>query len=397
MITAQVTADITYLGVDDKQTELFEALWPIPQGISYNSYLIIDEKTALIDTVAQKFNQDFIQTLQNILGGRKLDYLILNHMEPDHSGTLTKIKKLYPEAIIVGNHKTAAFAHGFYQISKNQINQIETGDKISLGDHKLIFERTTMVHWPESMVVFEKNSGTLFSSDIFGGFKTVNGRPLAAQHPNLSEYINQARQYFAAVLGAHTRPTAKALDQLKSFPIKTIAPAHGLVWQNKKDQIFNLYKQWSQFESEPGIVIVYGSMYGFTKKTALLICQQLKKEQVEVKLLNAAHTSIAELLNYIWQYQGLVIASCTHNNHLFPPIKNLLDALETRRVKSKFLAVIGSYSWTGGALRYLKKFAQNSKLEIIEPQFKIQYQLDEQTRQQALALSENLIKRVKDQ
>jgi flavorubredoxin len=395
MLTTKLSDQIIYLGANDNEIKKFEALWDIPQGVSYNSYLILDKKTALIDTVEQKFNQEFIQLVQKTLDGRSLDYLILNHMEPDHSGTLNQIKELYPELKIIGNHKTTGFIQGFYHLPTDQVQEVSSGDKFSLGKHQLIFLQVSMVHWPESMVTFEETNGILFSSDVFGGFKTVDDQPLADQHQDLTDYINQARQYFATVLGAHTRPTARALKQLSDLPIKTIAPAHGLVWQKNHQEIFQLYEKWSNFQADAGVTIIYGSMYGFTEQIAQLVADTLQQKNIKVSLFNAAETSLSEQLNKIWQYQGLIIASCTYNNKLFPPIKNLINGLEDRRLQNRLLGIIGSYSWTGGAMRFLSEFAQNSKLELIEPQFETQYSLNEKSEKQAIELAENFMKALK--
>lgn len=396
MTTTSLTNQISLISVDDTQIKKFEALWDIPQGVSYNSYLILDEKTALIDTVEKKFSQEFIKTLQKKLAGKPLDYLVINHMEPDHSGTLLKIVELYPEIKIIGNHKTVSFAEGFYKIKTNQFQEIKTGDKLSLGKHDLIFHQVPMVHWPESMVCFENHSGILFSSDIFGGFKTVEKQPLADQLQDLEPYLDQARQYFATVLGAHTRPTSRALKTLADLPIKAIAPGHGLVWQEKNNVIIDHYQKWSEYSAEPGVTIVVGSMYGFTEEITQLITDKLQEKNIKVSLLNAAKVPLSEQLNKIWQYQGLIIASCTYNNKLFPPIKNLLDALEDRRLQQRYLGIIGSYSWTGGAMRFLTEFAENSKLKLIEPQIETQYGMNEESKKLAISLAENFIKKIKD-
>lgn len=389
MLTTKLTNQVIYLGANDNEIKKFEALWDISQGISYNSYLILDKKTALIDTVEQKFNQEFVQLVQKTLNGRTLDYLVLNHMEPDHSGTLSQIKKLYPSLKIIGNHKTTGFIQGFYHLPTDQVQEISSGDKLSLGQHQLVFIQVPMAHWPESMVAFEETTGILFSSDVFGGFKTVDDQPLADKRQDLTDYIDQARLYFATVLGAHTRPTARALKQLPSLAIKTIAPAHGLVWQKTHQKILQLYQDWNNFHAEAGVTIIYGSMYGFTKQLAQLISNTLQEKNIKVSLLNVAETQLSEQLNKVWQYQGLIIASCTYNNKLFPPIKNLVDALEDRRLQDRLLGIVGSYSWTGGAMRFLSEYAQNSKLTLIKPQLETQYGLNKESEKQAKELAEN--------
>lgn len=394
MTTKKLTDLIHYLGVDDNDLELFESLWEIPQGISYNCYLINDNKTVLIDTVEKRFNQQLLKNIKTILKDKPLDYLVINHMEPDHSGTIKEIQAAYPKITIVGNHKTAGFAQGFYDIPEDQIQEVKTGDTLSLGKSELKFFQTPMLHWPESMVSYDTENKILFSSDLFGGFKTTNNEPLADSHNDLTEYIDQARQYFATVLGAYTRPAKRALSQLSDLEINCVAPAHGLVWQNNSKQIIDLYDQWSNFVAEPGVTIVVGSMYGFTAAMAELIQKQLEAKKIPVKMMNAAHTSLGEQLAAIWQYQAVIIGSCTYNNGLFPKIKNLLDALEERKIQNRCLGIFGSYSWTGGAMRFLQKFAEDSKLDLVEPQFETQYKLNQQSEKEAILLAENIGKKI---
>lgn len=396
MIIKQLNNNIFYLGVNDQSTLLFEALWPIPQGISYNCYLINDEKTVLIDTVKKEFNQELITAISSILKDKPLDYLVINHMEPDHSGTLSKLKQLYPNLTVVGNHKTVSFMQGFYDIAETGIKQVATGDKLALGKYNLEFIQTAMVHWPESMVTYETVTHTLFSSDLFGGYKAVEDQPFADDRLDLEIFIDEARQYFATVLGATTRAAHKTLVALTKLNIQTIAPGHGLVWQKKAKQIMSLYQDWAEFKAKPGVTIVYGSMYGFTQEIAQLMAEQLKQEKIPVNLLNVSQTNLAALLNSIWQYQGLIIGSCTYNNGLFPVIKTLLDALADRKLKNKYLGIFSSYSWTGGAMRFLTEFAENSKLELIQPQFETQYKLNQESKKAALTLAKNMAKALKN-
>ena len=394
MTTKKITGEIYYFGAQDNDLKLFESLWKIPDGISYNCYLINDEKTALIDTVEKRFNQELLENIKTILKDKHLDYLVINHMEPDHSGTIKEIQATYPKVTIVGNHKTAGFAQGFYDIPENQIKEVKTGDSLQLGKHQLKFHQTPMLHWPESMVSYEEKTKTLFSSDLFGGFKTVGDEPFADDHNDLTEYIDQARQYFATVLGAYTRPAKKTLNMLSNLEIDCVAPAHGLMWQKNSKKIIDLYQQWSELKGKPGVVIIVGSMYGFTREMAQLIKNQLETKKIPAKTMNAAQTTLGEQLAEVWQSQGVIIGSCTYNNGLFPPIKYLINALKERKIQNRYLGIFGSYSWTGGAMRFLEEFAGNSKLNLVEPQFETQYKLDEQSKKEAIKLAENMANKI---
>lgn len=403
-VVNQLTSAIKVFSANDHQLQLFENLWQIPQGVTYHSYLINDKQTALIDTVEERFGPDLLKYLKLQLGSKTLNYLILNHMEPDHSGTLQLIVENFPQVVIIGNHKTAQFVEGYYDIAQDQVKQIAAGEELDLGQHQLQFWPTPMVHWPESMVVFEKSSKTLFSSDIFGGYKTVENQPFADQHTNLDKFIDQARVYFATVVGAHTRPTLKSLKQLTALEIKHIAPAHGLVWrQNTLTQqppyIFDLYQRWSQYlpdtDQHLGVTVVVGSMYGHTLIVGRTLQAALEKEQIAVDLLDASQTSLAQQLNLIWKNRGLIIGSCTYTNSVFPPIKQLLDALLDRKLQNKVLGIFSSHSWTGGAMRHLNEYAQKSKLELISPQFEMQYKLKKEVKKEADLLAANMIQAIK--
>jgi len=394
IIHQPLTDQIHYLGVNDTETDLFEALWPLEQGVTYNAYLILDEHPCLIDTVEEKFSQEFIAKLQEILQNKKLEYLVINHMEPDHSGSLVELKKIYPDLKIIGNHKTALFVQGFYQVPEDQVQQVKTGDSLSLGQHELQFTQTPMVHWPESMVTFETKTSILFSSDIFGGFKTLEQGIFAKNYKNLTEFEAETRRYFSNIIGAYTRPAARALKNLKKLEIKMVAPGHGLVWQEQPKTIINWYKKWASLEAEPGATIIHGSMYGHTTEMAQVIADYLTTKNIKVNLLDAARTHTSHLINSIWQYQGLIIGAATYTNDIFPPIRTLLHALSERKIHDRYFGYFGSYSWTGGAYKALDQFAKNSKMEILEPSFRVQYSLNNETKKQALELAKNLAQKL---
>jgi flavorubredoxin len=386
-----LTDDIYYLGVDDQQTDLFEALWPLPYGVSYNSFLIKDKKTALIDAVEKKFSHDYLQKIEQILKNQPLDYLIINHMEPDHSGSVKALISKYPNLKIVGNHKTVGFLQGFYNINEDKVHQVKTGDSLSLGKHQLEFTQIPMVHWPETMVTYESSQNVLFSGDAFGGFKTLEGKIFDDDHKNLEEYIDEARRYFANILGAYTRPTSRAIKNLSKLKIKTLAPAHGLVWRKNPEKIIESYRKWSQQETEKGVVIAYGSMYGHTKKMAQMLAAELEEKKIAIKIHDAARVHRSFILKDIWQYQGLILASSTYTNDLFPPMAHLVRSLSERKIKNHIVGLIGNYSWTGGAMRKMDQFVENNKLELLEPKIRTQYGSDEKTEGQIKKLAKNLL------
>ncbi len=390
MNSQKILNNIVCFTANDNKIKKFENLWDLNSGISYNCYLLKGKKNTLIDTVEKKFSNELIANLKTELKDQSLDYLVINHMEPDHSGTVLALIKKYPNLKLIGNHKTTVFAKGFYDLDEKRFVQVSDGDSLELAEYKLEFHQTPMVHWPESMVALENNQGILFSSDIFGGYKTVNDQVLADKRNDLDEFLDQARAYFATVIGGYTRPALASLKKFKALNINCIAPAHGLVWKKNYQQIFELYLQWSQYltdnEKSVGVTIIIGSMYGHTWQIGELIKRELVAKGIQVDLLDASLTSQTELLNCVWKNQGLVIGSCTYSNGLLPPVKNILDALEDRKMKNKKLGIFSSHSWTGGAMRFLKEYAVKSKLELIEPIFETQYMMNSESNKNAILL-----------
>lgn len=390
-----LTSQIFHLGVDDQLTDLFEALWPLPFGVSYNAYLIKDEKSALIDAVDQKFSQDYLQKIEQILDSRPVDYLVTNHMEPDHSGSVKALISKYPDLKIVGNHKTVGFLQGFYDVNEDRVHQVKTGDSLSLGKHQLEFTQIPMVHWPETMVTYESSQNVLFSGDAFGGFKALKGKIFDDDHDDLKEYVDEARRYFANILGAYSRPTGRAIKNLSKLKVKTLAPAHGLVWRKHPEKIIELYRKWSQQETEKGVVIVYGSMYGHTKKMAQTLTAELEKQKIATKIHDAARVHRSFILKDIWQYEGLVLASSTYTNGLFPPISHLVKSLTERKIKNRLVGLIGNYSWTGGAMREMEQFVEGNKLQLVEPRIRTQYGPDDEITDQIKNMANKLASKLK--
>lgn len=363
--TVKVTKDVYYIGINDRRLELFENLWPIPHGVAYNSYLINDKKVALIDTVLGNQLFEYISNIKSIIGeGKSIDYLIVNHMEPDHSGSLKAIVKLYPNIKIVGNQKTIGMIHDFYQI-KDNIHIVEDGDTLDLGSHKLKFYMTPMVHWPETMMTFEENNGILFSGDAFGSFGSLDGG-IFDDEIDLDFLEGEMRRYYSNIVGKYGAMVQKAIKKLSGADIKYICATHGPVWRSNLDFVISLYDKWSKYEGEEGVVIIYGTMYGNTGQMADTIARSLTDEGIKnVKVYDASKTHPSYLISDVWKYKGLIIGSCAYNAGLFPPIRELVHKLQNRNLKNRYLSVFGSYSWSGGGVNNLEKFAEKSKLELV--------------------------------
>ena len=364
--SVKLNENIYWVGVNDRETDIFEALWPLDKGISYNSYLIVDEKTALVDTVKADYHDSYLAKIKDILGEKKLDYLIINHMEPDHSGDVKAIKEKYPDLKIVANKKTATFLEGFYNISED-LKIVNNGDSVDLGNRKLKFYLTPMVHWPETMMTYDSKDEVLFSGDAFGGFGALNGG-VFDDEIETDYYDDEIIRYFSNIVGKYSRMVQKALDKLSDLSIEVIAPSHGPVWRENPEYIVNFYDRLSSHKTEDGVVVVYGSMYGNTKMMAERIARSITENGVEnVVVYDASRTDNSYLISEIWKYKGVVIGSCAYNTKVFPPIESLLSALNNRQLKDRYLGIFGSYSWSGGGVSGIKDFADNNNLELIEP------------------------------
>lgn len=364
LLSVPITEFLHYVGVNDRETGLFENIWPLHNGVSYNSYIMFGEKTALMDTVKITKIDDFKHKLCSVLDGRDLDYLVCHHMEPDHSGGISTIRELYPDVQIVGNKRTLAFLKSFYGISDNVV-EVEDGDTLDLGDRKLTFYTTPMVHWPESMVSYEENSKILFSQDAFGGFGALNGT-IFDDEINLDFYASETRRYFSNIVGKFSNQVQFALKKLADLEISMVCPLHGPIWRKNPEKIINLYDQWSRHEVEEGVVIAYGSMYGNTANMAEVIARSLAEEGIKnIKVYDVSKTHASYILSDIWKYQGLILGSCTYNNHTFPVMSQLVSILEMNQIKNHTLGIFGSYSWSGGAVKALKEFGENGHYEMI--------------------------------
>lgn len=385
-----VTDSIFWIGANDHETDLFEAIWPLPFGISYNSYIVMDEKVALIDTVNKNFIPDHIKKIKKILtGGKKIDYLVINHMEPDHSGAVKTLLELFPDMQIVGNAKTADLLKHFYNIEEN-VKLIKDGDVLDLGKHKLKFFITPMVHWPETMMTYETTSKILFSGDVFGGFGALPGG-IFDDEVDMPSVEEETRRYFSNIIGKFSSMVQKALVKLENLDINIIASTHGPVFRTDPGRIVKLYDKWSRHQTETGAVIVYGSMYGNTEKMADAIGRSLAKEKIHnIKLFNISRTHISFIINEIWRYKALILGSSTYNTKLFPLMDSFLNVLEPYRLQNHVLGIFGSYGWSGGALDGLKEFAKKTGLELAEPHVEVKCAPTEENLKECEELGKNI-------
>lgn len=363
----KITDGIHWIGVNDFETHLFEALWPLPKGVSYNAYMIVDEKVVLIDTVKGPYFSTYLDKVKSLLpAGKTVDYLVVNHMEPDHSGSIKVLREAFPEVKIIGNQKTADMLGAFYGLTDNLV-VVRDGEELSLGEKRLVFYMTPMVHWPETMMTYEKTTGVIFSGDAFGGFGALNGG-IFDDEVDVDYYKDEVLRYFSNIVGRYSAMVQKAFDKLKGVDIKIICATHGPVWRSDPAHIINLYDRWSKQQTEEGVVLVYGSMYGNTQKMMEAVATGLVKGGVEkIRVHNSSTSHLSFIIRDIWRFKGLVLGSCTYNMELFPPMKQLVSAIENRMMVNRNIGIFGSYTWSGGALKELQEFAGKSKCEQVGP------------------------------
>lgn len=367
-----IMSKVHWIGVNDRETTLFENYWPLERGVSYNSYLINDDKVAILDTVKFNKTDQYLSKIKEIIGDKPVDYLIVNHMEPDHSGSMKAVVAAYPDVKIVGNKKTFDFIRGFYDIDSN-FYEVAEGDEIDLGYHKLKFFITPMIHWPETMMTYDTTDKILFSMDAFGGFGSLDGG-IFDNEVNLELYEDEIRRYYANIVAKYSPIVQKALQRLGSLDIQCIAPTHGPIWKTEPGTIVNYYDKWSRYEAEEGVVIVYGTMYGNTAKMADYVARIISEQGIKnVRVFDASKTHSSYILSEIWRYKGVIIGSCAYNTFAFPAIDDLLTRIEHTGLKNRYLGVFGNKAWSGGGVKAINEFQQKVQWEQVSPSIEATY------------------------
>ena len=355
----EIANKVYYVGVNDRNKALFEGLWPLPYGVSYNSYLIDDEKVCLIDTVEVDFFVQFIEKLREVLGDRQIDYLVINHMEPDHSGSLALLKKYYPNIQVIGNKKTFDMMSGFYGIKDNTI-EVKNGEELSLGAHTLQFFMTPMVHWPETMMTLCKGEVShLFTGDAFGCFGALNGGFIDQEIDTDWCWLEMVR-YYSNIVGKYGTPVQNALKKLAGIHIDYICSTHGPVWHKYVDKVISLYDRMSKYETDPGLVICYGTMYGNTERMAEQIARAASLAGVkDIRLYNVSKTHHSYILQDIFRFRGLIVGAPTYNAGLYHEMDVLLQEVANRDTKNHYIGWFGSYSWASKAVAAIGEWNEN--------------------------------------
>ena len=351
----EITNKIYYVGVNDRNKALFEGLWPLPDGVSYNSYLIVDEKVCLIDTVEADFFVPFIERIREVIGDRPIDYLVVNHMEPDHSGSIALIRKYYPGIKIVGNCKTFGMMQGFYGIADGTL-QVKEGDTLCLGSRELKFVMVPMVHWPETMVTLDTQSRTLFSGDAFGCFGALNGGLVDSQI-NCDGFWLEMVRYYSNIVGKYGTPVQNALKKLSSIKTERICSTHGPVWEKQIPEVVSMYDSLSRYEGGRGVCIVYASMYGNTAMAAKALEAELIRRGVPAAVHDLSHENLSYAYRDAFRFDTLAVGSPTYNNEIFPPVAAFMSGIKARMLKNRRFFAFGSYTWAGGSVKLLNEEA----------------------------------------
>jgi len=389
-----IADNIFYIGVNDRQKSLFENYLPLPEGVSYNSYLIVDEKVALIDTVDISFADVYFAKIDEILKNRPIDYLIINHMEPDHAGVIGLLRQKYPDIQMVGNSRTFDMLNGYFGIN-NQLHEVKEGSSLSLGKRKLKFYMAPMVHWPEVMVTYEQDDKILFSADAFGSFGTLDGDYLDSLVFK-DKYWDEMRRYYSCIVGKYGAPTQAVLKKLALLEIQTICPTHGTVWRQETKKVINLYDRWSRYEAEEeGVVVAFGSMYGNTQQLAEAVAEGLITGGVKnVVVYNVSNTDTSFILSDIFKYKGLIIGSPTYMNNVYPMVEKLLSYIERRDIKNRLYSCFGSFSWAGAAVKQLTSFADSMGWELVGNPVENKHSVFADKYQSAFELGQTFAKRM---
>ncbi|SOC11898.1 FprA family A-type flavoprotein [Pseudobutyrivibrio ruminis] len=357
-----ISEAIKYIGSDDKTIDLFESQYPVPNGVSYNSYVILDEKIAVMDSADPRVTEQWLANLDKELAGRTPDYLVVSHMEPDHSGSIKVFLEKYPDTTVVGNAKTFTMMAQFMDVSifENRKHVVAEGDTLSLGSHELTFIMAPMVHWPEVMVEYESAEKVLFSADGFGKFGALD-----VDEP----WIDEARRYYLNIVGKYGASVQGLLKKAANLDIQTICPLHGPVLTENLDYYINLYDTWSSYKSEEeGVLVACASIHGNTKKAALELVEKLKANGTKVQFIDLTRASLSEAVARAFYWDKMVCCACTYDGGLFPPMQDFLHHLTAKAYQNRKVAFVENGTWAPQAAKCMKAILEPMKnMEFVEP------------------------------
>jgi flavorubredoxin len=395
----KVTEDLYWVGGNDRRLALFENIHPIPRGVSYNSYLLLDEKTVLFDTVDWSACRQLIENITFLLNGRPLDYVVVNHMEPDHGASLEEILLRYPNVKIISSEKAILFMRQFGFTIDGRTEQVKEGDTFSFGKHEVTFIAAPMVHWPEVLVTYDKTNGVLFSADAFGSFGALNGQLFNDEVNFDRDWIDEARRYYTNIVGKYGPQVQALLKKASGLAIKMICPLHGPVWRTDLGYFLDKYDKWSRYEpEEKGVLIVYGSMYGNTESAANALAAMLVEKGIKnVAVYDVSNTHVSYLISETFRYSHVVLASVTYNLGIYPPMHNYLMDMKALNMQNRTFAIMENGSWACKSGTLMRDFLENQlkKMTVLDEKVTLNSSLKEENIPDLEALVDSLVESVK--
>lgn len=377
----KVTNDLYWVGGSDRRLELFENLFPIPRGVSYNSYLLLDEKTVLFDTVDNSIGRQFLDNITALLNGRTLDYLVVNHMEPDHCSMIADLMLRYPDMQIIGNAKTFPMIRQFYALDpEGKTIAVKEGDTFSSGTHTFRFLMAPMVHWPEVMLTYDETDKVLFSADAFGTFGALNGVIFNDEMDFDRDWLDDARRYYTNIVGKYGMQVQNVLKKASTLDIRIICPLHGPIWRNNLAYLLEKYDIWSSYRPEvKGVMIAYASMYGNTENLAnVLACKLADAGITNLTVHDVSRSDVSELIADSFKYSHIVLASPTYNGGVYPAMSNLLEDMNALGIKNRTVAVLGNGTWAPTSAKLIEaRLAEMKGMTLLTENFAVKSALQD--------------------
>lgn len=369
MPAVEMKPGVYWIGVNDRTTDLFEGMWPITsEGVSYNAYVIDGEKKVLVDTAKDIKGDALLDQIAEVFDPAKLDYIVVNHMEPDHTGVLRTLRRVAPNATLLCTQRAQKMLVNYFQITDN-VRAVTDGEVLDLGPHQLQFFITPMVHWPETMVTYETHHRILFSCDAFGGYGALQGTIFDDQCGDLAYYEQQALRYYANIVSLFPKPVLKAIEKLADVPIEVIAPSHGLVWREQPGRIIDLYAKWANYAihgPDPGVTLLYGTMYGNTEVMVEAVASGVGRAGVPLEIFDVRHIHASYILPSLYTRKGVIVGAPTYEGEMFPSMAHVLDIAQRKKITQRKAAYFGSYGWSGGARREMARWAEALEWELVE-------------------------------
>ena len=396
--TKNIASDLVWVGANDRRLAMFEGVYSVPAGVSYNSYLLTDEKTVLFDTVDKAVGRIFFENLEHGLGGRTLDYLIVHHMEPDHSATLSELLLRHPETTVVCNDKTAVMIAQFFGPgAAGRMQLVKEGDTLSTGTHELTFYMAPMIHWPEVMMTYDKTAHTLFTADAFGVFGALNGAIFADEVDFDRDYLKEARRYYTNIVGKYGMQVQNLFRKIADLDIRMLCPLHGFVWRRDIEYFFKKYNLWSTYTpEEKGVMIAYASIYGNTENAAEILSSKLRERGVRTVMYDVSVTPASEIIAECFRWSHLVFASSTYNGGVFVTMDEVLRDIAAHNLQKRTVAFMENGTWAPVSARQMTAiFAPLKNMTVLEQSISIRSSLTEGQLAEIEALADVLAKDIR--